>query len=705
MLIVMIFLMSLLPAGSVAYAASTISFSGEELLGKPTNNSITINIVPVSTIEYYYEYGVASGVYTEQTPYEEATGGQPHEVVITGLDPDTQYFYRMRYHAPGGDMDDWVIRNEHSFWTQRAPGSTFKFTIVADSHAYYNTEYHNTMANVASDEPDFHFDLGDTFMTDGDTSQSQVFAEYLAQRGGNYMDLVGHSAPIFLTSGNHENEEGWNFDDTPFSIALASVQARKLYYPTPIPDSFYSGNSDPLTALDAGTYGDQYREDYYAWTWGDALFVVIDPYQYTMTNPYGATAGEGNDDPASGDCWNWTLGIEQYLWFKDVLENSNAKYKFVFSHHVVGGMPSYLYVRGGAEAVPYYEWGGKNWSGTPQFDTKRPIAEGWDLPIHELMVENGVSAYFHGHDHQYAYEVRDGIVYQCLPRPTTGMDFNYYHESDPYTIKVLPSPGHLRVTVNPEGEDKATVEYIGTSSGAVNYSYNILPSVVNQAPEVSDIPDQTIDEGETFATINLDDYVSDPDNTDAEMTWSYSGNTDLSVSIDGSRVATIGIPGAEWTGAEEITFRATDPGALWDENSATFTVSATPSVISGITAEVTGDLIPGATVKLYLDDVLKSTTSSDPDGEYELVVTVIGDYTVVASATGFKKEEQEISIASLGDDYTLDFIGNSGLVPQAPDMSYVLACANHWIDPPVAHPELALNMSKVLAVANAWLDH
>ena len=27
-----------------------------------------------------------------------------------------------------------------------------------------------------------------------------------------------------------------------------------------------------------------------------------------MTNPYGAIAGEGNDDPASGDQWNWTLG-------------------------------------------------------------------------------------------------------------------------------------------------------------------------------------------------------------------------------------------------------------------------------------------------------------------------------------------------------------------------------------------------------------
>ncbi|UCF13381.1 MAG: hypothetical protein JSW06_03755, partial [Thermoplasmatales archaeon] len=62
--------------------------------------------------------------------------------------------------------------------------------------------------------------------------------------------------------------------------------------------------------------------------------------------------------------------------------------------------------------------------------------------------------------------------------------------------------------------------------------------IVNQAPNVSDIPNQTIAEGESFATIPLDDYVSDPDNLDSEMTWTYSGNVDLTVSIDVNRVAT-----------------------------------------------------------------------------------------------------------------------------------------------------------------------
>ena len=95
----------------------------------------------------------------------------------------------------------------------------------------------------------------------------------------------------------------------------------------------------------------------------------------------------------------------------------------------------------------------------------------------------------------------------------------------------------------------------------------------NQAPIVTDIPNQTIAEGASFATINLDNFVSDVDNSDTEMTWSYSGNSELSVNIDVNRVATIIIPNADWHGAETITFKATDPGTLFGEDVAIFTVT------------------------------------------------------------------------------------------------------------------------------------
>jgi len=98
---------------------------------------------------------------------------------------------------------------------------------------------------------------------------------------------------------------------------------------------------------------------------------------------------------------------------------------------------------------------------------------------------------------------------------------------------------------------------------------------VSEPPVVSDIPDQTIYEQESFTTIPLDDYVDDPDTLDSEIVWTYTGNSELDVTIDPvTHVATIITPDSEWIGQETITFRATDPTLLWDEDSAEFKVTS-----------------------------------------------------------------------------------------------------------------------------------
>lgn len=500
--------------------AQSVNFTGSEFLGCPTDQSIKINIIPGSEIEMYYEYGTSSGNYTSQTVTSTAEAGEPYEIELTGLQSDTKYYYRMQYRTPGGS---WVARNEHSFHTQRPTGSTFKFTIISDSHANYVAQYQQAISNVKEDEPDFHFDLGDTHMIDNTTSQSAVNTAYLKQRDTKYLGGVGSDIPVFFASGNHENEEGWNLDDA-FSIAVASVKARKLFYPTPEPGgSFYTGNEDPLTDIDAATYGDQYREDYYAWTWGDALFIVFDPFQYTMQNPYGAMAGEGSDDPATGDRWNWTLGEEQFNWLKQTLENSNAKYKFMFAHHMLGGTQDY--VRGGAVPAHMFEWGGNDADGTTWlFDSKRPTFGPY--PIHQLMMDNGVSAFFHGHDHQYAYEVRDGIVYQSLPQPSINIPFNYYSESNEYTEKVFSSTaGHLCVTITP---GQATVDYVRSDIDEISYTYTIEPN-------------------STSPTYNLTMAVSPSGSgttTPAAGVHSYEENTEVTISA----TRNIGYVFDHWTG-------------------------------------------------------------------------------------------------------------------------------------------------------------
>lgn len=104
-------------------------------------------------------------------------------------------------------------------------------------------------------------------------------------------------------------------------------------------------------------------------------------------------------------------------------------------------------------------------------------------------------------------------------------------------------------------------------------------------PVVTDIPDQTINEGQTFATINLDGFVSDLDDPDASLTWTATGQSDLVVSISPGHVATISIPSVDWFGTETITFRATDGDAQFDEDAATFTVNPVndPPVLANIT--------------------------------------------------------------------------------------------------------------------------
>ena len=139
-------------------------------------------------------------------------------------------------------------------------------------------------------------------------------------------------------------------------------------------------------------------ENYYAYTWGDALFVVLDVYRYD------------SETSAKPDNWEWTLGQTQYDWLKTTLETSNSKYKFVFAHHVSGEG------RGGIVQAKKFEWGGYEADGTTYGFTKnRPNMA---KPIHQLFVDNKVNIFFQGHDHLFAHEVMDGIVYQEVPMPS-----------------------------------------------------------------------------------------------------------------------------------------------------------------------------------------------------------------------------------------------------------------------------------------------
>jgi Calcineurin-like phosphoesterase len=475
---------------SVVTAASSTNttFNGSLILGRPTADSIAINALATTNLTAYFEYGTQSNVYTGQTPVTNLFAGQPLEVVLSSLSANTRYYYRLRFQLPGGTT--FLADTEHTFMTQRPPGSTFTFCIHGDSHpertnTMYNADFYAlTLSTAAADNPDFYMTIGDDFSVDNiptnEINQASVTYRYTLQR--QYLGLVGANAPVFLVNGNHEEASRWAFLNTnlvapgystvTFSNVAAWAQiARNQFYSEPAPDSFYSGmTNDTLPGIGS-------LRSCYAWTWGDALFVTLDPYWYS-TNSVDTAYAESQHP--NNNTWLVTHGDPQYFWLKQTLEQSQAKYKFVFAHHVMGTG------RGGIEEAVQYEWGGQNVDGTWGFTTNRP---NWPLTIHELFVSNNVTIFFQGHDHLFVRQQLDGVTYQELPNPA---DPNYsLFNSDAYTDFIFKTnnTGYTRVTVSPTN---VKVDYVrtilptnelpngitnnaptGVTNGTVTYSYTI----------------------------------------------------------------------------------------------------------------------------------------------------------------------------------------------------------------------------------------
>jgi predicted phosphodiesterase len=443
------------------------SISGTEMLGRPTVNSISVKAIFDTVVQVRIVYGTVSGSFPLNTGWQTITQDAYNDAVavvnITGLNSGTKYYYKLQYRIPGDTLN--VNRPEHSFTTARNPGEAFTFVIQADPHldaASDTALYRVCLKNQLDDNPDFMIDLGDNFMTDKlkRLSTNQVPEDTIPYRCKllrYYYETVNHSVPLYLVLGNHEGECGWYNNGTANNIAVWDTKYRKKYYMNPVPDAFYSGDTTNYPYIGQ-------REAYYSWTWGDALFVVLDPFWNTTPKP------------DSLNCWRWTLGKVQYDWLKTTLENSPSPYKFVFIHNLVGGNSE---GRGGIEYAPYYEWGGASIDGTNGWSANRP---GWYKPIKELLEENKVAIVFHGHDHFFGKQELDCLIYQEVPQP----DFPNFTSAQQaikygYTHGVIiPPAGHLRVNVSPSG---VSVDYVRAAKPSqetanlhnkdVSHTYNI----------------------------------------------------------------------------------------------------------------------------------------------------------------------------------------------------------------------------------------
>ena len=197
------------------------------------------------------------------------------------------------------------------------------------------------------------------------------------------------------------------------------------------------------------------------------------------------------------------------------------------------------------------------------------------------------------------------------------------------------SPATGYTVVSNDGASSAATDGVGyveltiTEETIGGFSGQYILSWSNAPPVVDNIPDQSVAEGSAFATINQDDYVADPDNLDSEITWTVTGEDDVTVVIT-DRVATITADDPEWNGTDMVTFTAEDPEGESDSDDVTFEVTRVndPPVVGDIPDQEIAEGASFATITLdnFVSDIDNDITAMTwtATGQTDLIVDITG---------------------------------------------------------------------------------
>ena len=132
------------------------------LLGRPTNESITLNLLASQDARVYCEYGINKENLIQKSISLSLEANKPGVLQIMGLKPNSKYYYRVSYkNISDTDFNSGPI---YHFQTQRKKGESFRFVVEADPHLDSNTipeAYRLTLRNMLNNDPDFMIDLGD----------------------------------------------------------------------------------------------------------------------------------------------------------------------------------------------------------------------------------------------------------------------------------------------------------------------------------------------------------------------------------------------------------------------------------------------------------------------------------------------------------------------------------------------------------------
>ena len=206
----------------------------------PTQDSMTIMWETAqetdATVLWYETERVHSGLNGSSRTVEEservvtdgARQGRIHRLTLEGLEPETDYHYRVRSVVAGGVS---VESDLHALRTAPRPDTPFSFAVISETGGYGDDEINRRIfAQIERYRPDFLLVVGDA------VSRGSHYEDWARFFFGPARRLL-HSTAFYLVPGNHEEDADWFYD-------FVSYPKPKNYY------SFDYGNAH-FTGLDS----------------------------------------------------------------------------------------------------------------------------------------------------------------------------------------------------------------------------------------------------------------------------------------------------------------------------------------------------------------------------------------------------------------------------------------------------------------------
>ena len=455
--------------------------NGTTFITAVTGSGALINSFFNEPVDYYITYGTTPGIYTTNTTIlENQSINTPINIHLTGLTENTRYYYQPYIRRNATSEDYCAFQDERNFTTEKPSGSSFSFVHVTDTHlnaVFYKLpaseegqiSYFNTASQIRSINPDFVIDTGDSTGMVGNGGGGVDNQEEAYTQWSRIRNLYSYTLPIpfYFSLGNHEGESDLIGRDGYTQERMNwSTHARLKYFPQPDNSTYpYGGNNETRDKNAAGDYFQDYGrplEDYYAFDWGDATFVVLDTYRYT----------ENLTEPLSPNFWS--LGKEQFEWLNQTLATSTKKWKFVFGHHILGGGNS---TKTPPQGDYNYGDGGGNYSQTGN-ESYGQVA------INPLMERYNAQFYIYGHVHFFAHDWANWSLYNrtnYVNYVAGGTPSQKLKEVgsryDLYDNEII-EWGYTQYTVTP---NNVTFSYVNISDGSILYTYTLN----NTSPRIS----------------------------------------------------------------------------------------------------------------------------------------------------------------------------------------------------------------------------